>query len=250
MNTYSRRRLSLIPLLVARVLPLGATGCAHELAAEIPRAAIPGVVDGGLKAMDDPETQRRLAHLLASPEMKAIQRELVAGILDGSLAALGEQQRVDRVGEITARYAASLRAGFTRDVAPQLAPATSAAMRGMMSASMSDENQRQMGRMVGTLVQSSVDPIVKSLSQADFSSAASTAMTKDLGPAVRRSCATTSAPAWRRCSPTTRSKPWSGELLTALEGRFRNDEEALLRIQASRLRPAPPRRSNSLHGAH
>ncbi len=36
-------------------------------------------------------------------------------------------------------------------------------------------------------------------------------------------------------------KPWSGELLAALEDRFRNDEEALLRIHASRAHHVPRR---------
>jgi hypothetical protein len=171
-------------LFISAVLPLGATRCAH-LAAEIPRAATPGVIEGGLEGLDDPVNKRRLAHILASPEMKVIQRELVADILDGSLAALGEPERVERVGVVTSRYAASLLHGFSRDVAPELSTATSTTMHGVMGVALSAENQRQMQRLVGSLVQASVEPIAKGLSDAELSSSMSGALTKELGPAIQ-----------------------------------------------------------------
>lgn len=341
----------LLPLFVSLILPLGTTGCLEHIASVLPSISTPATISSGLKALDDPKNKARLEHILATPEIKVIQRELVADVLDGSLAALSERERVDRVGDLTARYAASIMRGLSKESAPQLAPATSAAMRGVMSATLSDDNQRQMQHLVGALVQASMDPVVKSLADADLSGSTATAMTK-LGPVVQQvlrenlgpglaqalssdevkhalgetahvlgremvlganeglarvqenktvddssllgsvsslarqgATATRFAPwiltavtfmliAWvirllgqtrryrtesEQRAETTRvlteairaadGKPWSGELLTALEARFHNDEEALLRIQAARLRPAA-KRSNTLNGSH
>lgn len=346
-----RKITSLLPLFAALVLPLGTTGCLERIAHVLPSISTPAAISSGLKALDDPKNKARLEHILATPEIKVIQRELVADVVDGSLAALSDRERVDRVGEVTARYATSILRGLSKDTAPQLAPATSSAMRGVISATLSNESQRQMQHLVGSLVQASMDPVVKSLSEADLSGSTATAMTR-LGPVVQQvlrdnlgpglaqalssdevkhalgetahvlgremvlganeglarvqenksvddssllgsvsslahqgATATKFAPwifaaitlmlvAWvvrllgqtrryrtegEQRAETTRvlteairaaeGKPWSSELLTALEDRFHNDEEALLRIQAARLRP-PPRRSNTLSGAH
>jgi hypothetical protein len=333
---------NVLPFALALLWALGAAGCAGQIADQMPRAATPAVVESGLLALDDPANQRRLAHLLARPEIKLIQQELVAALLDGSLAALGEQERADRVGRITARYTASLMKGFSQEVVPQIAPMSAAMMRGAMS----DQNQQLMQRFIGSMVQASIDPVIKSLADADIAGSVSTAMTNELGPAIQKvlrddlgpgiaqtlssaevkralgdtahtlgremilganealaqvqeskatqdssllgsvshlahqgEAATRFLPwillaavlglgVWvvRLLSQTRRyrtaeeqrvettrvlneairaaeGKPWSGELLTALEGRFADDEEALLRIHAARA--ARPRRRSS-----
>jgi hypothetical protein len=339
------------------LLLLGATGCGH-LVKEVPKAAVPGVIEGGLKGMDDAENQRRLAKILASPEIKVIQKEMVADLLDGSLAALGEPERVARVGDVTSRYAASLLHGFSVQVAPELAAVTTNTMRGMMGGALSPENQREMQRLMGSVVQASFEPVMKSLSEAELGNALSGALTKQLGPAMRQMMREDLGPGiaeslstpevkralgdmahvlgremvlgvnegmaatqegrsskssdpsllasagtlakdgvtaarllpflllaiviglglwvWRlkgqtrqyrteteRRAETTRAltealraaegKPWSGELCTALEDRFRDDEDALLRIRAARLghlrRPANRISSNGMNGA-
>jgi hypothetical protein len=352
MTLRSPRSSKAAPLFLA--LSLGTAACG-PVAKTIPKAATSGIVEGGLKAMDDPENKQRLAHILASPEVKQVQQELVSQVVDGSLAALSEKDRVERLGEISARFAAGLVNGFSKEVAPQLGPATSAAMRGVMdgtmNVAMSDEHQRQMARLLGSLVQASVDPVLQRISEAELGTSMSSTMTKELGPAfekvlrdnlgpglaealsreeVKRALGETAHTlgreivlgaheglatmretkeaqdsgllgsmtslahqgatlgkilpwvmlaallgmvAWvvkllsqtRRYrteneerAETTRvlaeairaaeGKPWSGELLTALEERFRDDEEAVVRIQAARA--GRIRRSSELSKAH
>src|SRR5689334_23049491 len=181
---------SLFPLLTALTLPLCA-GCAiptrvASLNLDIPRQATPVAIDSGLKAMDDPETKRRIEHMLASPEMKAIQRELMVGMLDGSLAALSEKDRADRIGALASQYTVGVLRGISKEVAPELAPAASEAIHSAMKEAMSEDNQRGMQRFVVSLAQASMQPIAKSFSDAKLSESAATAMTRDFGPAFQK----------------------------------------------------------------
>lgn len=307
----------------------------------------PVIVDSSLRELENPQNRQRLEHVLASPDVKTLQQELVADLLDGSLAALSEEQRSERVGELTARYTASVMKGFSREVIPQLAPMGTALVQGTMS----DENQRAMQRFVGSMVQASVDPIIKKIADAEIARSVSLAMTNELGPAIQQVlrdnlgpglAQTLASPEMKRAMndvahdlgremvlgvneglikvqqsdvaqdssllgsvssmahqgatatkllpsalaaivvalvvwvvrlltqtrryrtaeeqriETTRvlteairaaeGKPWSGELMTALEDRFRNDEEALLRIHAAR--NGRPRQRQSTSGVH
>lgn len=200
---------------ISLLLLLGATGCGH-LVKEIPKAAVPGVIEGGLKGLDDPENKRVLAHILASPEIKVIQKELVADLLDGSLAALGEPERIERVSAVTSRYAASLLHGFSMQVVPELANASSATMRGMMGGALTEENQRQMQRLVSSLIQASVDPVLKSFSEADLSASLSGALTKQLGPALQQMMRENLAPALAETMSSPEVKRALGEMAHVL----------------------------------
>jgi hypothetical protein len=335
-----------VPLFLALLAPLGSAGCVEQMATQMPRMT-PALVDSSLKELENPRNRQRMVHVLASPDVKILQQELVADLLDGSLAALSEEQRADRVGELTARYTASVMNGFSRELIPQLAPMGAAVVQGAMS----DENQQAMQHFIGSMVQASVEPVVRSIDNAEIARSVSTAMTTELGPAIQKilrdnlgpglaqtlsnpevkramndaahdfgremvlgvneglikvqqndvardssllgsvssmahegATATKLLPAllsavvlalvvWvarlltrtRRYRTaeeqrieTTRvlneairaaeGKPWSGELMTALEDRFRNDEEALLRIHAAR--NARPWRRQSTSGVH
>ena len=137
-----------------------------KLDLDIPRDATPVAIEAGLRAMNDPENQQLMRQMAASPEMKAAERELVAGLVDGSLAALSETDRANRIGALGSRYATGMLQGFTRDVAPQIGPAitemTRSAVRSAMSEAMKPDNQN------------------------GITTAISTAMTRDLGPALQK----------------------------------------------------------------
>jgi hypothetical protein len=331
---------------VALALPLAGSGCVLPtkvagLNPDIPREATPIAIDAGLRKLDDPETKRRVERMLASPGMRAVERELVGGIVDGSLSALDDRERAERIGAISSRYLAGLLRGFSKEVGPQVAPAVSAATRGAVRGAMEEalrpESQREAQRFVASLAQASVRPIADGIADAELASAMSEAITEELGPAleavlrdnlgpglagaleeeeVHRALGATarvmgremvlgatdalakieqdkrsgdsswlgrvgdlahegaklaSSVAWllgiivlglivwivkllaqarrfrdesEQRAATTRlineamsvaeDKPWSDELLTALEERFRADEEALLRVRAAR----------------
>ncbi len=130
------------------------------------RDITPAAVDSGLKAMDDPANKKRMAQMLASPEMKDVEKELVAGVVDSSISALSDEDRAKRIAALSSRYANVMLQGFSRDVMPQISPAvmemTRGAVKGAMSEALKPENQE------------------------GVTSAVSTAMTRDLGPALQK----------------------------------------------------------------
>ena len=159
----------------ALALVLGTSACmiptrVQKLDLEIPRDATPVAIEAALRAMNDPANQQRIQQMVASPEMKAVERDLVSGMVDGSLAALSDGDRADRIGALTSRYATGMLQGFTRDVAPQIGPAVSAVMRSAarsaMAEAMKPENQVGVSNAVAGAI--------------------STAMTRDVGPALQK----------------------------------------------------------------
>lgn len=133
---------------------------------DIPRDATPVAIEAGLRAMNDPASQQRLQQMAASPEMKRAERELIAGMVDGSLAALSETDRAERIGALTSRYATGMLQGFSRDLAPQLGPAVSQVMRSAVNGAMTEA--------------------MKPENQLGITTAVSSAMTRDLGPALQK----------------------------------------------------------------
>jgi len=119
-------------ILCGFVAPL-AMGCAiptriAAMNSEIIPQVTPVVFDSGLRAMADPVNELRVQRMLASPEVKAIQRELVSGLLDGSLAALEEKQRGARIGELSGRYAVTMVRALSREVVPAVKGAAAEAL--------------------------------------------------------------------------------------------------------------------------
>jgi hypothetical protein len=165
----------LIRISAVLALAAGTSACmiptrVQKLDLEIPRDATPVAIEAALRAMNDPANQQRIQQMVATPEMKAVERDLVAGMVDGSLAALSDGDRADRIGALTSRYATGMLQGFTREVAPQIGPAVSevmrSAVRSAMTEAMKPENQAGISDAV--------------------SGAISTSMTRDLGPALQK----------------------------------------------------------------
>jgi preprotein translocase subunit SecG len=142
----------------------------QKLDPEIPREATPVAIEAALRAMDDPANKQRMLQMLASPEMKAVERELVSGLVDGSLASLNEADRAERLGALRSRYATGMlqdfTQGFTKDVVPQIGPVVSDVMRSAVRAAMSEA--------------------MKPENQLQLTSAISGAITRDLGPALQK----------------------------------------------------------------
>ncbi|AUX37135.1 MULTISPECIES: hypothetical protein [Sorangium] len=158
-------------LLTALCLALGAGGCAlptriTSVDAEVARVQTPAAIDEGLRKLEEAETQRRVARMMASPEIRAAQRQLVAGLIDGTLASLSEEDRAARVDELTAQYAR----GVVRS-----------AMRGALD----EDGRRELQRAAGSLVEASVRQLKESLDEADLGPSVAAAMREQLGPALR-----------------------------------------------------------------
>jgi hypothetical protein len=161
-------------LVTALVLLLGAGGCSiptRVTAAnpEIGRKMTPVVIDEGLTKMDEAETKRRIERMMASPEMKAVEQELIAGLVDGSLSALGDEERSARISELTTQY--------MRRVAQS-------AVRGALDGAMTEEHQRDLRRFAGSLMAASVGQLKQSLDEANLGRSVSSALNEHVGPAM------------------------------------------------------------------
>ncbi|XXT18286.1 hypothetical protein WME94_49455 [Sorangium sp. So ce429] len=161
--------------MAASALLCGAGGCSLPtritgVDEEVARIQTPAAIDEGLRKLEEAETQRRIERMLASPDVQAAQRQLVAGLIDGTLASLGEADRSARISELTAQYAR----GVVRS-----------AMDGALDGALSEDGERELRRMTGSLVQASVRQLKESLDEADLGPAMSSALREQLGPALQ-----------------------------------------------------------------
>lgn len=145
-----------------------------EVDPEIMKQSTPVAIQAGIDKMDDPETKRRIAQMMASPEMRAVERELIAGLVDSTLATLSEEERAERIGALTTRAMAGIVRGASRELS------------GAMDEAMGPERRNQLSQAVGTIVAASVRSAVEGLRDAELGKTLSTAMTDEIGPAVQK----------------------------------------------------------------
>lgn len=162
-------------LMTALCLLLGAGGCAlptriTSVDEEVARVQTPAAIDEGLRKLEEAETQRRVERMMASPEMRAAQRQLIAGLIDGTLASLGEEDRSARIDELTAQY---------------MRGAVRSAMAGALDGALDEDRRRALERMTGALVATSVRQLRQSLDEADLGPSVATALREQLGPALQ-----------------------------------------------------------------
>ncbi len=174
-------------LLCGAILSL-APGCGAsvaELSAEIPKAATPAVVEAGLDTLEDPSTRLRLARLLATPEIRAIQRELAAGLLDATLAALGDEERIrpHRRAHVARRGQDVSRRG--PGAALRWPPSvTRGAVGGALDAALDPGRTKAIEGSVGAVVETTVRSAARGIEEADVAKSVSSAMTTQIGPAL------------------------------------------------------------------
>ena len=164
-----------------------APGCGAtvaKLSAEIPKAAAPAAVEASLDTFEDPETRARMARLLATPEIRAIQRELAAGLLDAALSSLGDGERIRRIDALTSRAVARMLQGASHELPSLAAEVTRGAVGGALDAAVTPARTRSIERAVGAVVESTVRSAARGLGDAEVARAISTAMTAEIGPAI------------------------------------------------------------------
>jgi hypothetical protein len=169
MASIYRTRLRKAFWAAALALSAGAAGCAipirlTDVDPEVPRRSLPQSIDAGLDTLDQAETKRKIEGLVKSPEMREIERELIAGLLDGTLTAMGDEERSKRVGGLMSK-----------------------ALEGMFSsAKIGPETRDAIAASVGAVVARSVKEAAKGLRDAEIGEQISTAMTEQVGPAMQK----------------------------------------------------------------
>lgn len=141
-------------------------GCAiptrvAELDLQIPKGATPVAIQAGLDKMDDPKTIRQVQQMLASPEMRDVQKEMVAGLVDGTLATLGDSERGKRIDDITSK-----------------------AMAGMVRGASNSLRSVDLGKTVSAAMTDEIGPAFEQTMRDDVGPAFKQTMRDDVGPAL------------------------------------------------------------------
>jgi truncated hemoglobin YjbI len=171
MASIYRTRLRKAFWAAALALSAGAAGCAipirlTDVDPEVPRRSLPQSIDAGLDTLDQAETKRKIEGLVKSPEMREIERELIAGLLDGTLTAMGDEERSKRVGGLMSKALGGIFEGASAQMGPEMREAIAAS--------------------VGAVVARSVKEAAKGLRDAEIGEQISTAMTEQVGPAMQK----------------------------------------------------------------
>lgn len=155
--------------------------------AELPKDVTKAAVQGSLDKVEDPAVQRQLRRILERPDMRAVERELVAGLVDGTLETLAEKERAERIQILTSQAMARVLQIAARDLPTALAPAVQSAVGGALDAALSPARQPALERSVSGLVTTSVRAVASGLRNADVGAPISEAMTEQIGPALATS---------------------------------------------------------------
>lgn len=158
-------------------------GCAHtagaiagEVAGEAAAEAPEPFVTETVKALGDPETQRAIAELFASPAVQDATRELIGGVTDGTLAALTDEARAARLAELSERFVARVSDAIAdtleRDVGPALAQAMGRTIDATLREILDERTTEQIGAAVAVVAREST-------------AALALAVREELGPAMR-----------------------------------------------------------------
>jgi hypothetical protein len=105
--TVVARAAALAILVAASMILVGCGATVRSAAQDVPRIAVPIMIDETLRSFEDPATRERVARVLATPEMRRAIQEVTAAAMDGALAKSSSEQVDARLDEIVGRLTAA-----------------------------------------------------------------------------------------------------------------------------------------------
>ncbi|MFO0591467.1 MAG: hypothetical protein U0441_28215 [Polyangiaceae bacterium] len=199
MRNQEQRTFALPATKTTRFLPIAAAfaglllcGCAapvSQISAEIPKKAMPAAIESGIDTMSNAATRRRLEQILASQEMRDLQRDIVAGLLDGTLNTLSDKDREERMSALTTRALTGTLRLLSAEVAPLGAGLTRGAVNGALDAALNPARSEKIADQLGLVMGESVEAAAGAFKKAAVAKEISSAMTDDLGPAMKKTLA-------------------------------------------------------------
>jgi hypothetical protein len=168
---------------------VNSAGCAipirvADLNKEIPKAAMPVAIRAGIDTMNDPETLRRVSHLLADPQVRAAEQALVNGLLDSTLATLSDNERAERIGALTTKALHGMLQGATRELDTELASATKSAVDGALDSALSPVHRQELENLLRALIATSFRAAVAALQDAEVGKKLARVLSEELSPAL------------------------------------------------------------------
>lgn len=167
------------------------TGCAHEagaIGAEVARQATPTAIETSLRALDEEENQRVLAHILESPQIELATERLVARVTDGTLAALTDQERSVRVAQFAHAFAGEIGAEMGEqlrvNVGPEVVAMVGRAVDVSLARALREDNQTRIGEAVANIARESASAVALAFMQ-EMRPQLRAMLREDLIPAMR-----------------------------------------------------------------
>lgn len=182
------------------LLVLGDMSCGTA-SEKMTRRAVPAGIDETLKALEDPDTRRRIDRLLALPEVQEAARELAEQVAAGTFDGLTDEQRVARVKQLSEDYVGALSKavgrGLREDVSPAVVDATEQAVEQALRSALSPAARQGAANLAEALTRRTVTTLSEGLRD-DVGPATQAVLERNVGPALERVIEDNLGPALRR----------------------------------------------------
>jgi hypothetical protein len=144
----------------AASLASACAGTIGEAAGAVPRP----VIEESLDTLDDRGVQQQIADVLSSPEYRDATDELLGNLADGTLDALSDEERRERLAELTDAFVAkmgeSLGATMRRDLAPAVGAMIARTMDQSIEHALSEENRERIGAAIAAITREAIAALV------------------------------------------------------------------------------------------
>lgn len=130
------------------VLAVGVLALVSCTAQRVAQEATPGAVEGAVGALEERETQARLADIAAEPEVRRAAENVAATATDGIIAALSEEERQAELTDLTGRYISAVSTAFAQNLGRDLSPEVQRMVAGSVDASIREiSSERNIARV-------------------------------------------------------------------------------------------------------
>jgi hypothetical protein len=161
-------------------------------AAEVPRAATGPLIDETLQQFEDEATRRRIADVLATPEVQRAMQELSSALTSGAVMGLTREDVAAQVAEHGDRLVRALLAAMASSMREEMAPAvaelTRHAVAAAMEGALAEGNRAALERLASGMTRSATQAAMRAMAEEipnELAPAMRRAMTEEITPAMR-----------------------------------------------------------------
>lgn len=134
--------------LLALLVTCGCGGVIRGASTEVPRAATPVVIDETLRMLEDPETRKRIAAVLASPEVKASIEDLASTFTNGALEGMTTEEAKAHLEKLAGTVATTFSRAAGKGIEAEVAPAIHRAVRASLAEALGPEQRKAIADQV------------------------------------------------------------------------------------------------------
>jgi len=190
-----RLRLLALPLLLV------CTGCLGA-ADKATRTIVPSALDSSVGFLEVPDNQARIRKIMESPEIQHALGEMVAGLIGSSMDAMTDEDRMEKVRDLSGRYIGAVTKavaeGLEQDLGPAAAASAEKLVASVLATALSPKTRRDAAQMVDEVTGHLVTSLTQSASvglRDDLGPALAKVLQDDLGPALEHVIGDNLAPA-------------------------------------------------------